>query len=150
MSKPQTPASALMAMHKRYEQAQVEYENIDTARQTAKDNDDSEAFLLENAGTTSIKEADALRMAILYQVPMDIAEAAVLQFHISNMHDMIEGCAERPENEEDALAVAIQTLFDFLACEMKQDHEEHVGGYFRDEAVRAYFARRRRTGLLEE
>lgn len=149
MSKPQNPTSALMAMHHRYEQSIAEYDVIDTAHQTAKGNDDSEAFLLENAGQTSVREADALRLAILYQVPAAIPEAAVLQFHISTMHDMIEGCTERRENEEDALKVAIQTLFDFLACEMKQDHEQYAGASFRDEAVRAYFGRNRRTGGVE-
>lgn len=150
MSKPRTPTSALMAMHRRYEQAQAEYDIIDTAHQTAKDGGDNEAFLLEDAGQTSVREADALRMAILYQVPADIPEAAVMQFHIATMHDMIEGCTERREPEEEALKVAIQTLCDFLACEMKEDHEQYAGASFRNEAVRAYFARRRRTGELGE
>jgi hypothetical protein len=149
MSKPHTPTSALLAMHRRYEQSIAEYDVIDTAHQAAKDDGDSAAFLLENAGQTSVREADALRLAILYQVPADIPEAAVLQFHIGTMNDMIEGCVERRENEEDALKVAIQTLFDFLACEMKEDHERFAGASFRDEAVRAYFARNRRTGGVE-
>ena len=152
MSKPQNPAapSVLMSMHRRYEQAQLEYEIIDTARQEAKDNGDKEVFALENAGQTSTREADALRIAILYQVPATTAEAAVLQYHIYAMHDMVAGSEPRRELEEEALSTAIRTLFDFLACEMKEDHEEHVGGFFRDEAVRAYFERRRRTGDMGE
>ncbi len=146
----QEALSVLMAMHRRYEQTQVEYEIVSAAEQEAKDNGDDGAFKLEDACRSSAAQADALRLAILYQVPADIAEAAVLQFHIATMHDMIDGCADRREHEGDALKVGMQTLFDFLACEMKEDHGEHVGGYFRDEAVRAYFARRRRTGLLEE
>jgi hypothetical protein len=151
MSKPRTQEapSILMALHHRYEQSLAEYEIIDSAHQAAKVSGDNEAFLLENAGHSSVREADALRMAILYQVPGDIRQAAVLQFHIGTMHDMIEGCADRRELEEDALKVAIQTLFDFLACEMKEDHEQFAGASFRDEAVRAYFARNRRTGGME-
>lgn len=142
--------SPIMAMHRRYEQAQLEYEIIDDARQEAKDSGDKEAFLLENAGHSSVREADALRIAILYQVPTRTAEAAVLQYHIAAMQDMIVGSEPRRELEEEALSVAIQTLFDFLACKMKEDHEETGGGSFRDEAVRAYFARRRRTGEMGE
>ena len=151
MSKPQTPQapSVLMAMHRRYEQAVAEYEIIDTAHQSAKDNGEDDAFLLYNASQASVREADALRIAILYQVPATTAEAAVLQFHISNMHDMIEGCTDRRELEEEALKVAIQTIFDCLTSEIKEDVEQFAGASFRDEAARAYFARSRRTGGME-
>ena len=152
MSKPHTREvpSVLMAMHRRYEQAQVEYEIIDSARQEAKDNDDSEVHQLENASQSSVREADALRIAILYQVPATTAEAAVLQYHIYTTQDLVDGCVDRREPEEEALKVAIRTLFDFLACQMTEDHEQHVGASFRDEAVRAYFERRRRTGEMGE
>lgn len=152
MSKPQTPEapSVLMAMHHRYEQTQLEYEIIDSAHQEAKENDDSEVHQLENAGQASVREADALRIAILYQVPVTTAEAAVLQYHIYTTHDLIDGCSDRREPEEEALKVAIRALFDFLCCEMTEDHEEHVGNSFKHEARRAYFERLRRTAELGE
>lgn len=142
--------SVLLSMHKRYEQACAEYEITSAAAQEAREVDDRRFIRLEIGHRDATSEADALRVAILYQVPRDLAEAAILQFHIGTMHDMIDNCEGRQGHEEDALKTAIQTLFDFLACEMSGDHEETAGPAFRDEAVRVYFARRYRTGEVGE
>ncbi len=66
------PASPILAMHARYEAAWQEYNRIDTAS-TALDKSDPADELLgfkyQRAETANNAETDALRQAILYQVP---------------------------------------------------------------------------------
>lgn len=62
---------------------------------------------------------------------------------------MMINSEDQPEAEDHALTIAVETLFDFLCCEMKSDHEQ-VGSSFKDGAIRAYYLRRHRTGLVEE
>jgi hypothetical protein len=141
--------SPIMAMHTRYEETMAEFGVIEKAENDArKRRDESEAAALERGSRASCREADALRTAILHQVPDSWTEAMALQFHIVNAFDLLIGCTEPPEFEQEALQTAIDTLFDFMCCEVEADHEQ-VGLSFRDGANRAFFQRRRRTGVVE-
>jgi hypothetical protein len=144
----QPAPSVLMAMHQRYEATMVEYLAIEAAWNTACKENDDQRHQLERSCQSSCRETDALRLAILHQVPADLREAAVLQFHIANAFDLMAGCEDFPTNEQEALTTAIETLFDFMCCELKHDHEQ-IGLAFKDEAVRAFFDRRHRTGEME-
>jgi hypothetical protein len=142
-----TAPSIIMALHQRYEQTMAEYLLIEQAENAALNEIEKEG--LRRACKASCFETEALRVAILLQVPVDLADAAVLQFHITCAYDMAINSEDQPEAEKHALTTAIDTLFDFLCCEMKGDHEQ-VGASFRDGAIIAYFKRRHRTGLVGE
>lgn len=142
--------SALHAMHQRFEANSMEYTAIDAALTEARQTDDHDKHKLENAQQASVKEADALRLAILYQVPRTMMDAAILQFHMTDMFDLVRSCEERRDAEEEALRIATLTMLDFLACEMKVDHRQTVGNRFADDAVNVHFATRHRTGEMGE
>jgi hypothetical protein len=77
-----------MAMHKRYEEAQTEYLTVEKAESQARKDGDESVFRLVHATKALIDESDALRVAILHQVPTSWIEAMVLQFHITAAFDM--------------------------------------------------------------
>ena len=142
--------SALLAMHRRYECAMAEYLIVEQAEGAARKDGDSDGAHSLARGTRAIcRETDALRLAILNQVPDTWAAAMVLQFHITNAADLLATSENPPEAEREALLTAIDTLFDFLCCEVDQDHEA-LGNEFRSGAVRAFFQRRHRTGQVED
>lgn len=143
--------SPILAMHKRYEEAAADYATAENAEsQALKAKDEDGAFKANQSMMTISREQDALRIGILYQVPTSWVEAMVLQFHIMCLGDMIIG-ADRPdgEGEGEVLILAVETLFDFMCCEVDQDHGE-IGDAFQTEANRVFFQRRRRTGIVED
>jgi hypothetical protein len=140
------PDTIIPTLHRRYERTMAEYLVIEAAENAAKDEIEKAGF--RRACQDSVRETEALRLAILYQVPTDLTDAAILQFHVTCAYDMAISCEDQPEAEREALTTAIDTLFDFLCCELKMDHE-HVGLSFKDGAIRAHFNRRHRTGLVE-
>lgn len=137
----------LMTLHRRYEQTMSEYLIIEQAENA--ESNEIEKAALRRACKASCTEAEALRLAILHQVPLDLSDAAVLQFHIACAYDMGINCEDTPEAETEALTTAIDTLFDFLCCKMSGDHDR-VGKSFKDGAIQSHFKRRRRTGLVED
>ena len=144
----QTTTSPILAMHARDEKAWEEYNAIDAEHaQTPNDREHlGVRFRYREAMSSSQSEIDALRLAILYQVPKTWAEAMVLQYHIHIMNDL----TDKPSDEDRAaLETAIDTLFDFMCCEVEQDHEE-LGKQFQTSANLVFTKRRYRTGILED
>lgn len=89
-------------------------------------------------------EADSLRSAILYQHPSDWPDALLLAHHLS------ETLSNRDRRHSAAAAaIAAETLFDFLASEVDQDHEP-FGEAFQEATVRAFTHARHRRGLFED
>lgn len=143
-------ASTIRVLHSRYEAAYAEYNVIDRAEGALADDpaDHKARFAYETAKGVNDAELEALRVAILYQVPVCWVDAMTLQFHIHSVSDMLANSAVS-DAEQAALFVGIDTLFDFMCCEVRQDHEE-LGGQFQAGANRVFFARRRRTGIVED
>jgi uncharacterized membrane-anchored protein YhcB (DUF1043 family) len=100
-------------------------------------------FKYQRAETANNAETDALRQAILYQVPTTWTEAMALLFHIA--FDL----TDKPTKEERAATqTALDTLLDFMCCEVDQDHEE-LGRHFQTSANIVFDKRRYRTGIVE-
>lgn len=139
----------IMAMHQRYETAMAEYLAVEKAERDAKnDGDDDSARSFERAMRSLCRETDALRLAILTQVPDRWDEAMVLQFHITNAADLLVSSDGAPEAEQEALLTAIDTVFDFMCCERAEDHDA-LGREFQRAANRIFVTRRHRTGQVE-
>lgn len=141
-------ASPILAIHARYEAAWEQFNQIDTAS-TALDKsdpaDDLLGFKYQTAETANNAETDALRQAILYQVPTTWPEAMVLLFHIHVASDL----TDKPTKEERAATqTALDTLLDFMCCEVDQDHEA-LGKHFQVGANIVFDKRRYRTGMVE-
>ncbi len=135
-------------MHSRFEAAWQEFNRTDEA-DTALDKNDPADLSLEfgyrNAKNANNAETDALRHAILYQVPTTWPEAMVLLFHTHVAHSL----SDKPSPEEYAATeTAIDTLFDFMCCEVDQDHEA-IGKQFQASANIVFDKRRYRTGIVE-
>ena len=150
MAKTRSAPSLILAMHARYEQAWQEFNTIDGASLefAGKTDPDSlcEHHKLDRAGKANAREFDALRLAILWQVPDTWPEALVLSYHIHCAHDL----EDSPSKESKAaLAAAIDTLFDFMACEVEQDHEA-LGEQFKNGTMLVFEQRRLRTGVVED
>jgi len=141
-------ASPILAMHARYEAAWEQFNQIDTASTALNRKDpadDSLGFKYQTAETANNAETDALRQAILYQVPTTWPEAMVLLYHIHIAFDL----TDKPTKEERAATeTAIDTLFDFMCCEVDQDHEA-LGKHFQTSANIVFDKRRYRTGIVE-
>ena len=140
-----TAPSPILALHARYEAAWAEYNRIDDARTTLDTQNREDRivdFRYEEAMAVSGAEANALRVAILYQVPTTWQEAMILQFHIWSVFE-----PENPgtANEQSAMATAIDTLFDFMCDEI--EHED-VEGQFQTGEHLVSQRRRNRTGKL--
>lgn len=144
--------STIRAIHARYEAVNQEYCKIDDCLSGLSGNDVlTEKMRLRNALDASLAERDALRLAILRQVPDSWIDAMILTYHIYNVHDLIDGSEPdaRTPGEKEALAIAIDTLFDFMACEVDANHEE-IGPSFQESAIYAYQRRRLRTGVTDD
>ena len=102
----------------------------------------------KDAMTASERECDALRRAILFQVPHTMGEASILQFHIYIQYDLVAASTEPSDPDKDALAVAIDTLFDFMASELGSG-QDTIGPRFKAGANRVRQLRRFRTAELE-
>jgi hypothetical protein len=123
----------ISALHARFEANGAEFDRIDQA-----DGD------TETAKHQSMCEADAIRYAILAQVPSSWPDALILQFHIQLDHQFQVGADREPDAEE-RLQLAMETLFDFMACEVEADHGE-IGTLFQASCNRVFYARHHRTG----
>jgi ribosomal protein S20 len=144
------PASIIRTLHARFEQANAEYDRTDAA-QTAlnRAGDKLDALRLNGALVENQAETDALRRALLLQVPDTWADALILQYHIWLEHDLQASQDEKPaDNDQAALTIAMDTLFDFMACEVRADHAE-IGQSFQNGCNLAHFKRRHRTGVVE-
>lgn len=147
-AKSETACNPILAMHARYEAAGQEYNRIDlAATKLGKDEADlTLRFHYQKAQRANNAEVDALRQAILYQVPATWPEAMILLFHIHIAFDL----TDKPTEEETAATeTAIDTLFDFMCCEVEQDHEQ-IGSQFQTSANLVFSKRRYRTGTLED
>ena len=143
---PSATASLILALHARFEANNAEYQVIEAARPA---NDDfAERGKIDRAIRASEAEADALRFAILTQVPDSREDALVLMFHIRIEQDAQSHCAKPPSDAaKSILGAAIDALFDFLACEDRFDHFD-PGDQLRSARDTAFYARRYRTGVM--
>lgn len=141
--------SAMLIMHQRYEAATSEYDVVDCARPALPHAQGEEAEShrreLDEGCTASLAETDALRTAILLQVPRNALEAAILQFHIAAAFDMLLSYETLPKHEKDALNTAISTMHDYL-CRMAPNAGQVAGNAFAFSAAWADRKRRYRTG----
>lgn len=142
-----SPRSPILAMHLRYEAAWEEYNAIERSEMELTKDDHAAKLRHEYASKANNAETDALRLAILYQVPDTYAEAMILQYHIVNGYDLTQGAppTKAESTEAEAVKIAIDTLFDFLACKNNDDHEA-LGTSFKHSAMRVFRSRRLRTG----
>ena len=140
-----TATSPILAMHARYEAAWAEFIIIEDARMKLdpKDRDESAlAHRYDDAMKVNAGETDALRLAILYQVPTTRQEALVLQYHA---HGAADPDLMTTSDERDALSVASDTLFDFHCDET--DHDDSDGMFQSAEHIVSE-RRRFRTGKV--
>ena len=142
-----SPVSPILTMHARYEATWAEYNTLDEARSVLNTNNSdgcSLDFRYADAMKVSGGEIDALRLAIFYQVPTSWQEAMILQFHV---HSIFDPAMVGPEDERLAISTAIETLLDFMCCEVEADHER-IGHQFQVGANLVSDNRRYRTGKL--
>ncbi len=147
-AKSEVTTSPILAMHRRFEAAWQEYnQTVDASRALGKSRDDEVLeYHYQTAKLVNNTETDALRQAILYQVPTTWPEAMILLYHIRVAFDL----TDKPSPEEYAATeVALDTLLDFMCCEVDQDHEA-IGKQFQMSANFAFDRRRYRTGIVEE
>jgi hypothetical protein len=137
-SAPTQGATFIRTLHARYEANAAEYLRIETS-------EDVDGIPQERALSASNLEQDVIRATILMQVPDTWPDALVLQYHILVAQQLQNGIIKRDEEAEQRLGIAIDTLFDFMACEIEQDHGES-GPVFQQACNRVYSARRLRTG----
>ena len=138
-------ASPILAMHARYEASWAEFIIVEDARMKLdrKDRDESAlAHRYDDAMKVNAGETDALRLAILYQVPITPQEALVLQYHV---HGASDPDLMATSDERDALSVANDTLFDYRCDEI--DHDDSDGMFQSAEHIVSE-RRRFRTGKV--
>lgn len=137
----------ILALHARFEANASEYARIETAR--VEDDDFGRLGQLSRATGASEAEEDALRHAILTQVPASSEDALVLMFHIRLEQDFQAHSVKTPSDAAKALLrTAIDTLFDFMACQSQFDHGE-IGRQLQEACNTVFYARRHRTGEME-
>lgn len=139
--------STILPIHARYEASCSEFDAIDDACGGEEAAGDKIKF--DNAIAASLAEQNALRRAILFQVPGSYPEAMILAYHASEAYDLTINCDGVDRELQEAVDVALCTLFDYLCCETQQDHGV-LGKRFQGAANRVFFQRRYRTGLLED
>lgn len=145
--------SLILALHARYEQAWGEYNRLEEARAAwAKAKPPSEEhsrkYQIESAQSESQREIDALRLALLHQVPTNWQEALVLADHVHTALAITDSFdTDRNDPERSAFETGFDTLLDFMFGEI--DHEG-IGGYQMEQAEKIVRERRRfRTAQLE-
>lgn len=146
------PITPLGAMHDRYEAAWKADAKIEAAENELVDGDPTSEtlkFRYEDARKKIGAETDALRVAILYQVPLCWADALILQFHIWAVADVLESSDIRPDDEREALLVGMETLFDFMAAEVTDVDHEAIGPMFKGQTMLAWNRCRTRAAELE-
>jgi hypothetical protein len=153
--------SLILAIHARWERIWEDYAKIDKAQPRKPEvrpdllpggrDPEFEAQLNEyfrcKAGLEAMeREADHLRLALLYEVPSTDEELTILSHHIQEAFDYGEGLKE-PERL--AIREALNSCFDYLICENRAEIDGHGQG-FRNSAMWAFHRRRYRTGLTAE
>lgn len=141
--------STIRVLHARYEENETGYVAIDHAdMERAKD---AAGQMLGCRYRDALKESsaasEALRLAILFQVPTDRTDALILQYHIRVQHDLnANNSSENPAQDKLALDLAIDALFVFMARDLA-DHAQigtHLAAGVRQASQRRDF----RTGSL--
>lgn len=149
MAQPNPTVSLIAALHERYEATQAECNVVDRAETAARrQSGEDAAERYRGACKTLVQEADALRDAILCQVPDSWSDALILQFHIVCASDQRVNEDEPSDASGALLQLAIDTLFDFMCSEVPREAPD-IGSAFASEAARISRARRLRTGVVE-
>jgi hypothetical protein len=137
-------ASVILAMHARYETSWEEYNRLDEA--VVKSSMDHEGHMrrvhLGNSQQETFRESEALRFAILRQVPSDWREAVILQFHVWGIYDS----EQNTPKDHAAIEVALDHLLDFMCGEGDYGG---LGDQFANGEKLARERRRLRTGMVE-
>ena len=144
-SKTTPGASPILAMHARYEAAWTEFNSIEAAKANLNTKNEAErdlAYRYDEAMKANTGETDALRVAMLYQVPSTWQEALILQFHVQSAADP---ALLATQGEKDALEVGHDTLFDFMSGEVDLEGANEV---LRNTAEIVCDRRRFRTGSV--
>lgn len=143
--------STIAAMHARYEATFDEYNMVDRAATRLRRNDDAALPMqcaCDRAMRVIERESDALRQAILYQVPINWTEALILQHHIRIAQDLVVNSDKPVEADKDALDTAVDTLLDFMASTITADHDA-IGRQFQTAVAIVTERRRMRSGDVE-
>ncbi|HVL77879.1 MAG TPA: hypothetical protein VM346_01175 [Sphingomicrobium sp.] len=142
--------SLILALHARYEAAWDEYNRLDNAKLALDESVEEErrlSFRYDDAMRRNQEEVDALRVAILLQVPSTDEELSILAFHMWSLYDSDSETASGIEKR--ALEEGLNSTFDYLVgegrCEM-----DRLGRQFANGASLAFDRRRFRTGQLED
>lgn len=149
--------SLISALHSRYEAIQAEYQPIEKAEYELSDEPSDgeigqQLARFRSAIKTLCEEEDAVRNAILFQVPDSQSDALILQYHIVCAADLYAGAPEQNEADNRRLQLAIETLFDFMSCEIETEGQtvpSAIGATLAASATRVFNARRLRTGVVE-
>jgi hypothetical protein len=136
-------------MHARYEAAWTEFEAMELQEQKAtRSGQECASYQLQQAQKANLREIDALRLAILYQVPNSGTDALVLCHHIESAFDLIEeGSAH--EAERQVVGVALSSLLDFM-CRDGGQEPASLGAMFKASADRVRNTTRQRKGEVEQ
>lgn len=143
--------STITVLHARYEATFDEYNSVDRAATRLKRNDDTTLPMqcaCDRAMRVIERESDALRQAILYQVPTNWTEAMILQHHIRIAQDLVVNSDKPVEADKDALDTAVDTLLDFMATTITADHDA-IGRQFSTAVAIVTERRRMRSGAVE-
>ena len=148
--------SLTLALHARYEIAWLQHQAIEartigqkariaTAEQELQQGMRELQYSLEEADRVNQIEVDALRVAILFQMPTTWQEALVLAYHIHNSYDLRD-----PEHTSDLEKQALQTgldlLLDFMFGEIDHDQMDCCGTQMLNLANIVYDRRHTRLG----
>jgi hypothetical protein len=142
--------SIILDLHARYEAAWAEFNVAEAAQPAKPKNGDSPDFKLyfrlEDGMHRNSRETDALRLAILYQVPATDEEATVLAFHCWGLFDP---ASSPTKDETHAIEEGLNSIFDYLVSEGRADMDK-MGAQFTHGALIAFDRRRYRTGKVED
>ncbi|MFD1789693.1 hypothetical protein ACFSC3_19235 [Sphingomonas floccifaciens] len=154
MSAPTSASEAhsfIAVLHARYEATFDEYNVVDRAatRLNRKDNATLPMQCACDRAMRAIeRESDALRQAILYQLPTNWTDALILHHHIRIAQDLVVNSDKPVEADKDALDAAVDTLLDFMASTITADHDT-IGRQFTTAVAIVTERRRMRTGAVE-
>lgn len=142
--------SVIEALHRRHEQVMdamtvAEERSLAAGRRTSPP---SLGIRLNAAASVISKEMDAIQAALLHQVPESWRDALILLYHVRNACDQTIAGTVPSEAADERLQIAIDTLFDFMCCEVDADHGE-IGAAFQAEATAVFTTRRLRSGEAE-
>lgn len=116
-----TPApSPIQVMHAQFEAAEKAYCLVSDAKEALRKPQAPQDQLFhryDRAVDETYAEIGAVHRAICYQVPTSWIDATILQYHVIIARERVEGLKEPPRADLDALEVAADAVFDFLAGE---------------------------------